>query len=87
MVSVASVWRIYTKPSMDGAIIFRSKTVTRRSARVLARNRAFSSVKPSAGCGGQGPTGKDGKPHTPWKKFVACERAKAQSLAGRAVTA
>ena len=82
MASVGDVWRIYTKPSMDGAIIFRKKTVQRRSMRVIERNRQFAANPPSRGCGGQGPVGRDGKAHTPWKKFVACERARA---GGRAI--
>ena len=83
-VTAADVWRIYVKPSLDGLIVFRKKTVTRRSARVIARNQQFASVKPSSGCGGNGPVGRDGKAHTPIKKFIACER---QKLGGRRVAA
>lgn len=76
-VSAADVWRLYIKPSMHGQLVIRKKTVMRRSARVIAVNRSFAAVKPSAGCGGKGPVGKDGKSHTPWGPFVACERAAA----------
>lgn len=83
--TAADVWKCYIKPSMDGRLIIRKKTVIRRSLRVIERNKAFAGVKPSVGCGGQGPVGLDGKPHTPWKKFVACEREKAAPLRTRAI--
>jgi len=75
-VTAADVWRIYVKPSLNGLLVFRKKTVIRRSSRVIERNRRFASIKPSVGCGGQGPIGKDGKAHTPIKQFIACEREK-----------
>ena len=43
--SLADVWRLYVKPSMKGAVIIRKKTVIRRSAKVLERNRDFATKK------------------------------------------
>lgn len=83
-VTPADVWRLYVKPSMDGRLIIRKKTVNRKSTKVLARNRAFAEAKPSAGCGHsqQNGTFYGGQYHTSWKKFVSCERANAQKLVG-----
>lgn len=80
-VSAGDVWRLYVKPSLDGRLVIRKKTVMRRSARVLERNRTFAATigrRPQA-CGGQGPTGVDGRPHTPIKKFIACLRGGAMA--------
>lgn len=47
-VTIADIWRIYVKPSMGGRAIIRKKTVNRKSARVLERNKQLASAKPAA---------------------------------------
>jgi len=70
-VTAADVWRIYVKPSMDGRLIPRKKTVLRRSAKVLERNKIFAQKAPQMvlACRGR-----------PWKEYVACLRQKAREL-------
>lgn len=70
--TLADIWRVYTKPSMDGRVIIRKKTVNRRSPKVLERNREFAQAKIAKRahemCASAGLVGSDGK--CPWKFFV-----------------
>jgi hypothetical protein len=72
MAKLGDVIKVYTKASMDGQLIIRKRGVTRRSARVLERNRMFAEVAHS----GRLSTACAGKP---WKAFVSCLRTQARS--------
>ncbi len=67
MPTLADVFRAYVKPSMDGALIIRKRTVNRKSERVKERNRLFAEAKIATACKGK-----------PWKQFVSCLREQAR---------
>jgi hypothetical protein len=60
---LGDMFKIYTKPSMDGAIIIRKRGVIRKSEKVKAINRKLAAAKPAHACKGK-----------PWKQFVSCLR-------------
>jgi len=68
MPTMADVWRVYVKPSMDGRLVIRKKGVIRRSERVIERNRRFAQAKIASACKGRR-----------WKQFVSCLREQARS--------
>lgn len=74
MATLADAFRAYVKPSMDGAIIIRKRTVTRKSSKVLERNAAFATTMGGPGGGVVQCRGK------PWKEYVSCLRSKASTL-------
>lgn len=71
--TLGDIIKVYVKPSMDGRLIIRKRGVTRRSERVLERNRMFANAKLASACKGK-----------PWKQFVSClrEEAKNKGLTG-----
>ena len=58
--NVLGVARMYYKPTM-GRFVIRKPGVTRRSEKVLERNRVVKANPPAAKCKGK-----------PWHEFVAC---------------
>lgn len=67
MAKLGDIIKVYAKPSMEGQLIIRKRGVTRRSARVLERNRVFAQAKLASGCKGK-----------QWKQFVSCLREQAR---------
>jgi hypothetical protein len=68
---IGDMFKIYTKPSMDGAIIIRKRGVIRRSEKVKAINRKLAAAKPARACKGK-----------PWKEFVSCLREQTARAVG-----
>ena len=75
-VAFGKLVRIYIKPSLGGAVIFRSKTSKQTSKRLQAAKNLFASQahgnKIAAGCRGK-----------KWKSFVACLRAEGKKTIKR----
>lgn len=46
-ITIADIWSVYVKPSLNGRTIFRKKGVNRRSERVKERNREFAKLRAS----------------------------------------
>lgn len=46
-VTLADVFRVYIKPSLDGRIVFRKKTSKQTSARLLERKMKVAKAKPA----------------------------------------